>query len=88
MNTQTYVSIPADTQAKFTKLAELLDQASQLIRELGASRALRNEPPASRDFWQEVAELQEAFSDLNEHQIDKLINQAVQAVRAEKHAFS
>lgn len=81
-------SLPIETHEKFSKLAELLDEASHLMRELSRSRVQEGKLPASNDLWAQCEELQEAFSDLNEKQVDALVNRAIHAVRAEKYALS
>ena len=70
--------IPATTLKKFSRLADLLEKASQVAREI------TYEATPDEDFWKECEHMQAAFSDLRESQINTLVGRAVKAVRRQQ----
>lgn len=66
------------TIENFSRLADLLEEASRLARNLSKSDQVTN------NFWAECAELRDAFADLSEEEVDRLVSEAVKGVRAEQ----
>lgn len=73
------LTLTQNTIQKFSQLADLLEKTGKTMRE-AVDKAKR----PSDSFWSDVDELQAAFSDLNESEIEELINQSVQTVRKEQ----
>ena len=78
------VTLTPSTQQKFARLADLLQEASQLMRSIGKGET--TVVSENDSFWRDCDELDRAFADRSEQQIVDLVDKAVTAVRTQSPA--
>jgi hypothetical protein len=72
-------TLTPSTQEKFMWLADLLRQASDLLRNLASGESARIMD--DDEFWQMSDELAQKFSHLSDQELDQLVNRAVRWAR-------